>query len=945
MHDDLKLETRDKVLQKMSRNGAVEQNVSRGTDRNISSRIAEITFEKNPAPGSDIEFGRGAKEAARAGGSGGLHRSYNGTVGQGTDYGGGGQGGISGSPYERISGNTQGDPYSGDSLGGFRGGSQGGMPYSDHEAYLDSLLQKAGVDTGHGADGFTDSGSSHHSRNRRYRAEAGRPFEVQRMQEYQMSEDSFDISGHRKAFAEGQDALNISDESGNAGQTAGEQAGSYLSEGGNGVLQKSRSSAFRIDGGSNAGRSLAEKEAYKRRISRASVRQSAMHEKSAEQRLYSERGKTATAGDISGGIQSGGRSGAKKTFVSIREGQKAGTVLKPFSGTADKLRETALSSAHEKIHESEDENSGVQAAHEAEIQAEHVLQTAGRKAADAGKGVATKRRGRLKFDDEEPAEELNTGRKASEQAQGGNRLYLGNEADTEFQKSGGSERKSGATDDRKSVDNGKPVSDSQSVKASKDAAQVSKDAQTQGAETFAGQSEKSSRLSFSSSRADNVSQMPMEAGKSGNSALAAKKQSGGKLYFGEKPNADAGKKAADLNKQFQKKHIKREYAAALKAEKSGASTVTKASSKAAEAVKKGAGKLKDVLADVIKKNYGALIALGVMGIFFIMILSASGTVMSMFSEAGESFVGSTYLAADDDITNNDTAYEEMEAELQDQIDSIEEDYSGYDEYRYQVDEISHDPYALASYFTAIYWNYKAADVEAELLPLFQEQYTLALNEVVETRTRTVTDPDTGEESEEEYDWYVLEVTLTNAGIDTVAQAHMNENQKMLYGAYMVSKGNRPYLFGDGAVPGNVAGGGLSYDIPPEALEDEAFARMINEAEKYLGMEYVWGGSSPSSGFDCSGFVSWVINHSGNGWNVGRSTANGLMGHCTHVSSSEAKPGDLVFFERTYNTSGASHVGIYVGDGMMIHCGNPIQYTSINSNYWQNHFLGFGRISD
>ena len=220
-----------------------------------------------------------------------------------------------------------------------------------------------------------------------------------------------------------------------------------------------------------------------------------------------------------------------------------------------------------------------------------------------------------------------------------------------------------------------------------------------------------------------------------------------------------------------------------------------------------------------------------------------------------------------------------------------------------------------------------------------------MNEVVETKTRTVTDPDTGEESEEEYDWYVLEVTLTNAGIDTVAQAHMNENQKMLYGAYMVSKGNRPYLFGDGAVPGNVAGGGLSYDIPPEALEDEAFARMINEAEKYLGMEYVWGGSSPSSGFDCSGFVSWVINHSGNGWNVGRSTANGLMGHCTHVSSSEAKPGDLIFFEKTYNTSGASHVGIYVGDGMMFHCGKPIQYTSINSNYWQNHFLGFGRISD
>ena len=191
---------------------------------------------------------------------------------------------------------------------------------------------------------------------------------------------------------------------------------------------------------------------------------------------------------------------------------------------------------------------------------------------------------------------------------------------------------------------------------------------------------------------------------------------------------------------------------------------------------------------------------------------------------------------------------------------------------------------------------------------------------------------------------MLVVTLTNKGVDAIVRDKLTETQLSTYEIYQSCKGNRSYLFGDGYTAGNVSAGGLSYEIPPEALEDEEFARMIYEAEKYLGMEYVWGGSSPSTGFDCSGFVSWVINHSGNGWDVGRSTANGLMSYCTYVSASEAKPGDLIFFENTYNTSGASHVGIYVGNGMMIHCGNPIQYTSIESSYWQKHFLSFGRIN-
>jgi cell wall-associated NlpC family hydrolase len=222
---------------------------------------------------------------------------------------------------------------------------------------------------------------------------------------------------------------------------------------------------------------------------------------------------------------------------------------------------------------------------------------------------------------------------------------------------------------------------------------------------------------------------------------------------------------------------------------------------------------------------------------------------------------------------------------------------------------------------------------------------------IEIRTRTVThtstDPETGEttteEEEEEYEWHILNIKVTNQGLDMIAGNELNESQLSLYRIYQSSLGNRSDLFGDRITAGNPASGGMSYDIPSEALSDAKFAAMITEAEKYLGYPYVWGGSSPSTSFDCSGFVSWVINNCGNGWNYGRQTANGLRSICTYVSPSEAKPGDLIFFEKTYNTTGASHVGIYVGNGMMIHCGNPIQYTSIETSYWQQHFLCFGRL--
>lgn len=392
------------------------------------------------------------------------------------------------------------------------------------------------------------------------------------------------------------------------------------------------------------------------------------------------------------------------------------------------------------------------------------------------------------------------------------------------------------------------------------------------------------------------------------------------------------------NKHIQKARLKKEYASAYKNAKSGKTT----GEASAKALKGTAKKVKEKAIDVVSKHPGVIAVLAVLLAFVFLFTSVAGTAGALASELGGAVTESTYLSSDNDILAANTAYEEMEKELQEQVDNIERTYPGYDEYRYQVDEITHDPYALTSYLTAMYGNYKAADLSEDLLALFREQFHLELTEEVEIRTRTVTNDD-GTTSEEEYEVTILNVKVTNKGLDAIANEHLGENQKKLYAIYQAGLGNRSYLFGDSITIGNPAEGGMGYEIPSEALNDEQFANMIAEAEKYLGYPYVWGGSNPSSSFDCSGFVSYVINNCGNGWNVGRQTANGLRSQCSYVSASDAKPGDLIFFQGTYNTSGASHVGIYVGNGMMIHCGNPIQYTSINSNYWQQHFLAFGRL--
>ena len=305
-------------------------------------------------------------------------------------------------------------------------------------------------------------------------------------------------------------------------------------------------------------------------------------------------------------------------------------------------------------------------------------------------------------------------------------------------------------------------------------------------------------------------------------------------------------------------------------------------------------------------------------------------------------------------------YLAMEQELQSELDNYEATHD-YDEYHYELDEIEHDPYVLISALTALKGGAWTIDeVQDSLQMLFEKQYILTETVTTETRyreeTRTgtsiVTDPETGESYEEEYEYtvqvpytyYICNVKLENFNLSHVPVYVMSSSQLSMYATYMGTLGNRPDLFAGSAYVNKYYRDDYEkYEIPPEALEDEQFAAMIAEAEKYLGYPYVWGGSSPSTSFDCSGFVSWVINHCGVGWNVGRLGAEGLRGICTRVSPSEAKPGDLIFFERTYNTSGASHVGIYVGNNMMLHCGDPIHYTSINTSYWQDHFLAFGRL--
>ena len=422
----------------------------------------------------------------------------------------------------------------------------------------------------------------------------------------------------------------------------------------------------------------------------------------------------------------------------------------------------------------------------------------------------------------------------------------------------------------------------------------------------------------------------------------------------ERANLDALQKKAEIDsptsnhvsKWQQKQAIKKQYAAAKHHQ--AAQTTAKAAENTAKAAKKAAEKAEKAGKYVWEHRRGFAIAAAIL-LMLAFLLNGLSSCSVIMDGVGSGIAASTYPSQDADMLGAEAQYCEMEAELQRYLDTYESTHD-YDEYHFDLDTIEHDPYVLISIITALHQGEWTLDeVQGTLQMLFDRQYILTEDVVVETRYRTETDTWTDADGNTHtdtyqvpYDYYICTVTLENFNLSHVPVYIMSEEQLGMYATYMATLGNRPDLFpGSGYIGKYVEGSYTDYDIPPEALDDEVFAAIIKEAEKYLGYPYVWGGSSPSTSFDCSGFVSWVINHSG--WDVGRLGAQGLCNICTPVSSANVKPGDLVFFTGTYDTPGVSHVGIYVGNNMMIHCGDPISYANLNSSYWQSHFYRYGRL--
>ena len=422
----------------------------------------------------------------------------------------------------------------------------------------------------------------------------------------------------------------------------------------------------------------------------------------------------------------------------------------------------------------------------------------------------------------------------------------------------------------------------------------------------------------------------------------------------ERANLDALQKKAEIDnptsnpvsKWQQKQAIKKQYAAAK--HNQAAQTTAKSAENTAKAAKKAAEKAEKAGKYVWEHRRGFAIAAAIL-LMLAFLLNGLSSCSVIMDGVGSGIAASTYPSQDADMLGAEAQYCEMEAELQRYLDTYESTHD-YDEYHFDLDTIEHDPYVLISMITALHQGEWTLDeVQGTLQMLFDRQYILTEDVVVETRYRTETDTWTDADGNTHtdtyqvpYDYYICTVTLENFNLSHVPVYIMSEEQLGMYATYMATLGNRPDLFpGSGYIGKYVEGSYTDYDIPPEALDDEVFAAIIKEAEKYLGYPYVWGGSSPSTSFDCSGFVSWVINHSG--WDVGRLGAQGLCNICTPVSSANVKPGDLVFFTGTYDTPGVSHVGIYVGNNMMIHCGDPISYANLNSSYWQSHFYRYGRL--
>ena len=415
-----------------------------------------------------------------------------------------------------------------------------------------------------------------------------------------------------------------------------------------------------------------------------------------------------------------------------------------------------------------------------------------------------------------------------------------------------------------------------------------------------------------------------------------------------------------LSRWRQKQDIRQSYYAAAHSGTAAQTAGGKAASNGASATRSGVEQVIDKgrsvvstavngIANFAKSNAHVLLIVGVFLLLLLLVMSAFSSCSILFSGTTQVSGQTIYTAEDRDIRGAETDYKKLEKELDKKIKRTPADHPGYDEYRYHLDAIEHDPWQLTSFLTTLYDDYTRSEVQAKLKETFAKQYKLTTWVEVQTRYRTVVMIDifTGipYTVQVPYEYRIFHTKLVNKGLEVIIREELDNDQWKRYEIFQDTLGGRPYLFKGGLPPGGSDGSGapgIDYQVPAEALTDEEFAAIYKEAQKYVGTPYVWGGSTPETGFDCSGYVCWVYNQ--NGYDVGRTTANGLWNKSQHISEAEAKPGDLVFFEGTYDTPGKSHVGIYLGNGKMVSAGDPIKYADIHSSYWQKYLSGFGRLS-
>ena len=417
-----------------------------------------------------------------------------------------------------------------------------------------------------------------------------------------------------------------------------------------------------------------------------------------------------------------------------------------------------------------------------------------------------------------------------------------------------------------------------------------------------------------------------------------------------------------LSRWRQKQDIQKSYHAATRSGGTAAQTTggQKAASGGVPAAKSGMEQVIDKgrsvvstavngIANFAKSNAHVLLIVGVFLLLLLLVMSAFSSCSILFSGTTQVSGQTIYTAEDRDIRGAEQDYKNLEKELEKKIKRTPQDHPGYDEYQYHLDEITHDPWQLTSFLSTLYDDYTRSEVQAKLKEIFAKQYKLTTWVEVQTRYKTVVmiDPLTlmPYTVQVPYEYKIFHTQLENKGLEVVIREELTDDQWQRYQIFQDTLGGRPYLFNGGLPPGGSDGSGeagIDYTIPAEALTDEEFSKIYKEAQKYVGTPYVWGGSTPETGFDCSGYVCWVYNQAG--YDVGRTTANGLWNKCQHISEAEAKPGDLVFFSGTYDTPGMSHCGIYLGNGMMVSAGDPIKYANIHSSYWQKYLAGFGRLS-